>query len=98
MRVALKYSLNKYIKRIFSVNFHAIQFKHPRVDKLINPSLGVDNLNAILSTPELIGMEIEKKRKEMVDSAIQRGFNDEYTLRLSQELDQLINKWNAINE
>ncbi|WP_084599462.1 aspartyl-phosphate phosphatase Spo0E family protein [Pontibacillus chungwhensis] len=55
-------------------------------------------MNAILSTPELIGMEIEKKRKEMVDSAIQRGFNDEYTLRLSQELDQLINKWNAINE
>ncbi|WP_242705585.1 aspartyl-phosphate phosphatase Spo0E family protein [Pontibacillus sp. ALD_SL1] len=79
------------------MNIHAIQFEHPRVDMLIKPSLGVDNLNATLSTPKLVGMEIEKKRKEMVDSAIQRGFNDEYTLQLSQELDQLLNKWNTIN-
>ncbi|MCD5325278.1 MULTISPECIES: aspartyl-phosphate phosphatase Spo0E family protein [Pontibacillus] len=55
-------------------------------------------MNATLSTPKLVGIEIEKKRKEMVDSAMQRGFNHERTLRLSQELDQLINQWNAIHE
>lgn len=36
--------------------------------------------------------EIDEKRKEMIKSGIDRGLSDEKTLKLSQELDKLINQ------
>jgi stage 0 sporulation regulatory protein len=35
-------------------------------------------------------LQIQEKREKMIDSAKKFGFTDEYTIRCSQELDQLI--------
>lgn len=36
--------------------------------------------------------EIERKRDEMIRVGMEKGLNDPETIRLSQELDKLINK------
>ncbi|GIN37413.1 aspartyl-phosphate phosphatase Spo0E family protein [Heyndrickxia sp. FSL K6-6286] len=35
--------------------------------------------------------EIEKLRSKLIEYAIQYGLNDSYSIKLSQELDQLLN-------
>jgi hypothetical protein len=40
----------------------------------------------------LLSLLIENKRKEMIETGLSKGFNDNETLRLSRELDSLINK------
>ncbi|WP_245676732.1 aspartyl-phosphate phosphatase Spo0E family protein [Bacillus solimangrovi] len=38
-------------------------------------------------------LDIEKKRKEMMKAAKERGFLSEITIKHSQELDNLLNKY-----
>ncbi|MCM3032878.1 MULTISPECIES: aspartyl-phosphate phosphatase Spo0E family protein [Niallia] len=40
----------------------------------------------------MLSLLIENKRKEMIETGLSKGFNDNETLRLSRELDSLINK------
>ncbi|WP_458414363.1 Spo0E family sporulation regulatory protein-aspartic acid phosphatase [Schinkia sp. CFF1] len=41
---------------------------------------------------ERLNILIEKKRKQMISNGLQHGFTNITTIRLSQELDKLINQ------
>ncbi|MGG1594198.1 aspartyl-phosphate phosphatase Spo0E family protein [Terribacillus saccharophilus] len=41
---------------------------------------------------------IEDKRQEMMEHGLKYGLSDDNTVRLSQELDQLLNKLDNINK
>jgi hypothetical protein len=42
--------------------------------------------------------ELEKKREEMVESGMSLGFTHPETVKLSQELDELLNKFGRVQE
>ncbi|AYC29065.1 aspartyl-phosphate phosphatase Spo0E family protein [Paenisporosarcina cavernae] len=42
---------------------------------------------------EILLSKVEQTREEMIESANTRGINDEETIRLSEKLDALLNKY-----
>lgn len=45
---------------------------------------------------QLLLKEIEERRKEMVELGLSRSFADEHVVRLSDQLDQLLNRYHYI--
>ena len=50
----------------------------------------------MISEHELLLEEIEERRKEMVELGLSRSFADEHVVRLSDQLDQLLNRYHSI--